>query len=92
MRFLYIFFQALVLVEIRVWNSAGMDIPMDKIMDKHIELLLDEYVQFAYNLEKEIVDWTKQMGYFDNEEKYAFIKRRNAIYAKYITMAGEILG
>lgn len=92
MRFLYLFFQALVDVEIRIWSSVGMNIPMDKLMDDHIDLLLDEYEQFAYNLEKDIVAWTKENGFFDNADTYAFIKRRNSIYARYIVIAGEIMG
>lgn len=92
MRFLYIFFQALVEVEKRIWHSAGMDLPIDKIMDTHIDLLLDKYTDFAYSLEKDIVDWTKQNGFFDKPNYYAFIKRRNAIYARYIVIAGEIMG
>lgn len=92
MRFLYLFFQALVAVEMRIWRSAGMDIPMDKIMDEHIDLLLDKYESFAYLLEKDIVAWTKENGFFDRSDTYEFIKRRNSIYAKYITIAGEIMG
>lgn len=92
LRFLYLFFQALVVVEMRIWHSAGMDIPMDKIMDQNIDLLLDEYLKFAYNLESAVVDWTKANGYFDDDKKYSFIKRRNEIYARYIVIAGEILG
>lgn len=91
MRFLYIFFQALVEVEKRIWKAAGIDLPIDKIMDKHIDLLLDKYTEFAYNLEKDIVDWTKENGYFDKPEYYAFIKRRNSIYSRYIIIAGEIM-
>lgn len=92
LRFLYLFFQALVVVEMRIWHSAGMDIPMDKIMDENIDLLLDEYLKFAYNLESTVVKWTKENGYFYDDEKYAFIRRRNEIYARYIVIAGEILG
>lgn len=91
MRFLYIFFKALVQVEKRIWNAAGMPLPIDRIMDTHIDLLLEKYTDFAYNLEKDIVAWTKENGFFDKPEYYSFIKRRNTIYARYIVIAGEIM-
>lgn len=92
MRFLFIFFQALVEVEKRIWSAAGMNLPIDAIMDEHIDLLLDQYTEFAYNLEKDIVSWTKDNGFFDKPDFYEFIKRRNAIYSRYIIIAGEIMG
>ena len=108
LRFMFLFFEALVFVEIRIWGNAGMEIPMEEIMDHNIDLLSDEYKQFTrlvdddetvwdikggffYNLEKEIIDYTKEKGYFYDPEKYAFIKRRNSIYANYIVRASSII-
>lgn len=91
MRFLYVFFQALVPVEERIWGNAGMHPPIAKIMDENIDLLLSEYTEFAYNLEAALVGWTKKNGYFSNPEKHAFIARRNEIYGEYITFAGKVI-
>ncbi len=108
LRFMFIFFEAMVFVEIRVWGSAGMRIPMEEIMDHNIDMLADEYRQFTklvdddstswdvkggffYNLEKEIIEWTKKMGYFYDPQKFAFIKRRNGIYANYIVRTSTLI-
>lgn len=89
--FLYIFYQALASVEERVWASAGMHPPVRELIDSNIDLLLDKYAEYVYALEKGLVDWTKENGYFDDPEKYEFIKERNNIYADYSVLAGEII-
>lgn len=91
LRFLSIFFEALVNVEDRVWASAGMHPPIRELYDKYCDYLLDDYCTFVYKLESALVDWTKENGYFDNPEKYEFIERRNKIYADYITLVGEVI-
>lgn len=89
--FLYIFYQALASVEERVWASEGMNPPVRELIDSNIDLLLDEYAEYVYILEKGLVDWTKENGFFDDPEKYAFIKERNKIYADYSVLAGEVI-
>lgn len=91
LRFLYVFFQALVDVEERIWARAGMHPPIAKIMDEHIDLLLTEYTTFAYELEKALVGWTKETGNFNDPKKYEFIQRRNSIYSNYIIFVGKVI-
>lgn len=91
-RILRIFFEALVPVEQRVWATQGMYPPVDKYVDELIDNLLDNYRAFAYGLEQRLIDWTKEMGYFNDPEKKAFLVKRNKIYADYIVLAGEFIG
>lgn len=92
LRFLAMFFDALVEVEERVWwNSAGKRPPIREIYEANCDLLLDNYEEFAYNYEKALVDWTKEDGMFDDPELYKFIVRRNRIYARYIVIAQKVL-
>lgn len=91
LRFLYLVFEALVEVEERVWGNSGYHPPLQDIYDKYNYLLLDNYDEFVYNYEKEIIAWTKKEGIFDDDTGYDFINQRNAIYTDYVTLAGEIL-
>lgn len=90
-RILFLIFKALIPVEERVWSSAGMNPPIKEIVMSKLGLLLDKYTEFAYELECELVEWTKQNGYFTDPEKYKFLKERNAIYSDYIILAGRII-
>lgn len=89
--FLYIFYQALASVEERVWGSAGMHPPIREYVDDNLDLLLEKYDAFVYELEKALVQWSKDKGFFQDPEKYEFIRRRNDIYARYSVLAGEII-
>ena len=91
LRFLYVFFQALVPVEMRIWKTAGMEPPFEKALDENLHLLLDDYVTFVLNLESTITTWARSNGFFDNDITYAFIKRRNEIYAAYVTFVGKVI-
>lgn len=91
LRFLYILFEALAVVEVRVWASEGMEIPILDIFYDAQEYLLDECEAFIYNYEKSIIDWTKENGYFNDDEKYKFIHRRNQIYSEYAMIARDVL-
>lgn len=91
LRFLYIFFQALGGVEERIWASAGMHPPIRKIIDDNLDLLLDEYTEFVLRLDRDIVAWAKHEGYFEMDDKYEFMKRRNSIYGRYAVIAGKII-
>lgn len=91
LRFLYIFYQALVSVEERVWDAAGMHPPIRKLVEENIDLLLDEYEDFILRLETELVQWSKDTGHFDDDTDYEFLCRRNSIYARYSVLAGEII-
>lgn len=90
--FLYVFFLALASVEERVWASVGMKPPVRQFIEENIDLLLDQYLQYAYNLEKSIIDWAKETGNFEDPTKYEFMLERNKIYGEYVTLAGEIIG
>lgn len=91
LHFLFIFFQALVVVEERVWASQGMHPPIQEFMEDNIDLLLDQYAEFCLKLEEELIAWTKQNGMFDLPDKHAFITERNAIFAKYVCAAGKAI-
>ncbi len=91
LRFLYFFFEALSSVEERVWKSAGMEPPVRDLIEDNLDLLLDNYIDFVQIVEGGLIQWTKEQGYFDDEEKYDFIKRRNEIYARYVVLAGKVI-
>lgn len=69
LRFMFLFFEALVPVEIRVWGSAGMDIPMEEIMEHNIDLLSDEYKHFTKLIDDDNATWDVKGGFFYNLEK-----------------------
>lgn len=91
-RVLYIFFQALVPVEERIWHSAGMNPPIADFMDDQIDMLLDEYTTFAVKLETSLYEWAVSHGYTEDPDKLNFILKRNEIYQDYIVFAGIIMG
>lgn len=91
LRFLYIFFQALGSVEQRVWATEGMTPPVKEIIEKNMDLLLDNYSEFVLRLETELAGWAKTNGYFDDDKTYAFICERNKIYSDYVILAGGII-
>ena len=91
LQFLYVFFQALIPVEIRVWNTQGMNPPFQEALEANLHLLLDDYTTFVLNLEEQVTTWAKTNGYFDNDDTYNFILERNKIYADYVTLAGTII-
>lgn len=92
LRFIFIFYQALVDVEVRLFKTVDMTPPIEDFMDQKIDLLLDKYEDFCYEYEKLIVDWSKEKGYDHDPLKWNFIVRRNKIYADYTILAGKIIG
>lgn len=92
LRFIFIFYQALVTVEIRLFKTVDMYPPMEDFMDQKIDLLLDRYEDFCYEYEKLIVDWARQNHYDTDPVKWDFIVKRNKIYADYSVLAGTIIG
>ncbi len=91
-RFLTMFFDALVTLEERVWaNSAGKYPPIRNIYDRYSDCLLDNYREFVYNYERDLIDWTKKDGMFYDPKLYKFIQKRNDIYARYVVIADSVL-
>lgn len=90
-RILFLLFKALIPVEERVWHSAGMNPPIRDIVTSRLNLLLDQYTEFAYELESELINWAKENGYFTEPDKYEFLEERNEIYKDYIILAGRII-
>lgn len=92
LRFLLAVFDILVEVELRVWGNVGYAIPLECIYAAHSDMLLDNWPQFAYNYERDIVRWTKETGVFKSSSGNMFVKARNHIYSEYMAVVQEVLG
>ncbi len=91
-RFIDMFFEALVAVEERVWEtSVNKHPPIRDIYDRYSDCLLDNYREFVYNYERDLIAWTKEDGMFYDPDLYKFIKKRNDIYARYVVVADSVL-
>lgn len=89
LRFVAIFFKGLVDVEERVWANSGYPLNIRPIFASLEDCLIDNFGTFLYEYEKSIIDITKEKGWFDTQDGYAFICKRNEIYAKYVVMAAR---
>lgn len=92
LRFIFIFYQALVEVEVRLFETVGLHPPIQDFVDQKIDLLLSGYGDFCYAYEKLIMDWACQEGWDKDPVKWEFLVRRNQIYADYTILAGKIIG
>lgn len=92
LRFIFIFYQALVTVEERLFATVDMHPPISEFMQQKIDLLLERYSNFCYEYEKLIVEWARQNQYDKDTAKWNFIVRRNEIYTRYTILAGNIIG
>lgn len=92
LRFADLFFEFLCSVEDKLWVKYIGDKPdFHLFYSNHIDLLFEDIYGFVYEYEKDIVDWTKDKGYFYEESKYQFIHQRNLIYAQFATFICEVL-
>lgn len=92
LRIINVLYDVIVDVEERVWGNIVPNPPFRPLYTRHKSKILRDYPSFAYNYEKDFIEWCKIYGYLDNPDIFSKLKYRNDIYRNYVITVGEIVG